>query len=59
MTIKRFDDFQVKSLYFVDHKSYPISKTYCKHNKYEFSYTKIINIEEQLVTKKEQPILPD
>lgn len=64
MTIKRFDDFQVKSLYFVDHKSYPNSKTCtkifnCKHNKYEFSYTKIIIIDEQLVTKKEQPILPD
>lgn len=29
----------------------------CKHNK--FSYTKIIIIDEQLVTKKEQPILPD
>lgn len=28
MTLKRFDDFQVKSLYFVDHKSYPNSKTY-------------------------------
>lgn len=31
----------------------------CKHNIHEFSYTKIIIIDEQLVTKMEQPILPD